>query len=251
MSQNNFEKFVNDASAYKAECDAIDLQKQKDINDRENLILALNDLNDERFKTHEGHDPEELWGTDIAKLCVEFLAFAIQESRNSDQLLASEEIGDENLTIKYVKGYSGKIFKKPIYETKISKIGWSIDAYPIAYSDFMKPSSTIIKSRYDYPIIHNAPTAPKQDIFLCSDGLIRFNAGPLEIVDFNRNLKLPKFMEWDCRDDMFTDQDSSGLMEYVHRFTFIPTEIDPVAGLQKALQNHALRIHELKTKNKS
>jgi hypothetical protein len=212
MSQNKFEKFVNDASAYKAKCDTIDLQKQKDINDQEKLILALNVLNDERFKTHEGHDPEKLWGTDIAKLCVEFLTFAIQESRNSDKLLASEEIGDENLTIKYIKGYSGKIFKKPI---------------------------------------HNVPTAPKQDIFLCSDGLIRLNAGPLEIVNSNRNLMLPKFMEWDCKDDMFTDRDTFGSMEYIHRFTFIPTEIDPVAGLQKALQNHPLRIHELKTKNKS
>jgi hypothetical protein len=262
MTDNRFEKFVNDVSAFKTETERAEFQRIREAAAAAKIEtanrLALEALNQERLASNEGHEPVDLWGPEAAALCMEFMSFAKETSGNRRNLLAAEYLRGQDPRETYLHAeYRGILKKQKVVSsrTRVTGVGWRSSGYPIAYLNPEKEEKTVVSTK---PNEVSGFRDPKPNIYLCRDGLIRYLTGPLPLTELDGTLHMPVFATWDLKHTVksTTVTESAGsygaentYKKYTHSFSLIPQIVDPYEGLKTALENHALRIRDAQINN--
>lgn len=245
MSENRFAAYTKEVLSVEEEELRITAARESD---RTAQLLRtyteaqeLTEINIARADTNEGSNPEDLWGSEVAEICNDFIDFAVNISVGYQYLLGSQELRGKDITERYQRSSTGIFIKKPIFSTRLIEKGWRSRGYAIAYSDPKKLTGTSVDATMGI--------IPECDVMLCVDGLIRVGVHPIEQINLNGLLKIPKFGVWNMDKSVryWEDVEINGAATFTHKYSetkYTRTFIDenPITGINTVLGRHAVNM---------
>lgn len=169
--------------------------------------LRLRDLNAARRETTSGSRPGDIWGEEVQQICDDFLEFAGSVTLKGVTFPYSKLIRPPIKQISYEAGTKGILRKKAVIKTKVIESDWSINGYGVAFTeDYVsdKIGFTADSSRLSYVLPYTTPSGPVRvftnvpdyNVHLCTDGLIRVNAHPVDLASLDGELTVPRIGEF-------------------------------------------------------